>query len=57
MLNFNDMDFEFEWEDGRGWVVSGWHMKEERDLTQEEIDWFNENEYLDVSASARERLL
>lgn len=57
MLNFNEIEFELSWEDGRAWVISAWHLVEKRDLTAEEIQYFEENCADDLAYLAREILV
>ena len=43
MLDFNEIEFELDWEDGRAVILAAWHLVENRDLTTQEIAWFEEN--------------
>ena len=57
MLNFNEIEFELNWEDGIAVILSAWHLVENRDLTEQEIAWFEENEKESLAYLAREQLL
>ena len=57
MLDFNEIEFQFTWEDGRAAIVGAWHLVEQRDLTEQEIVWFEENFSTDIDYAAREQLL
>lgn len=56
MLDFNEIEFQLRWEDGRAWIISAWHLVEKRDLTETEIIWFEENCADDLGYLAREIL-
>jgi hypothetical protein len=57
MLDFNEIEFELDWEDGRAVIVAAWHLVENRDLTEQECAWFEENFADDLAYLAREILL
>jgi hypothetical protein len=57
MLNFNEIEFQLRWEDGRAWIIDAYHLVEKRDLTAEENQWFEENCADDLAYLAREILL
>ena len=57
MLEFNEIEFELDWADGRAWIISAWHLVEKRDLTAEENRWFEENCADDLAYLAREILV
>jgi hypothetical protein len=57
MLDFNEIEFELDWEDGRAVIVAAWHLLENRDLTEQECVWFEENFADDLAYLAREILL
>ena len=57
MLNFNEIEFQLRWEDGRAWIIDAYHLVEKRDLTAEEIQYFEENCADDLADLAREILL
>ena len=57
MLNFNEIEFQLRWEDGRAWIIDAYHLVEKRDFTAEEIQYFEENCADDLADLAREILL
>lgn len=56
-MDFNEVEFQLRWDDGRAWIVSAWNIVERRDLTDEEIVWFEENFADDLAYLAHEILL
>ena len=57
MLNFNEIEFELDWNDGHAVIISAWHLVETRDLTEEECESIEENFSDDLAYLAREILL